>query len=319
MRTVIAIVLLTSSLRAQTGADREILAARDSVWRAWYTNDTAALHRFIPPAAAVLDGTPQRWSDRNAILEGARRLASTNARLVDVQFAYTEIQRAGATASVRSNYRVVTETGARRDTTRGRATELFVKSAATWVNPYWQLEAIAKGASREIPLADTLGAAFSIADSAASKGQATDYDRLVGMWEFRFQSRAGDGTFLPSFTGHWTFDKKTGGGLVEDRWRPDDASIPMAISLYTYRTFEQEKKVWYMHGTHAYGGDVQPGLTWAEGDALYAIQRNGNVLSRIKYTFLSDDHFLWRSDGSQNGGKTWMLDAGTMEARRIGK
>ena len=186
------------------------------------------------------------------------------------------------------------------------------------MNPYWQLQSLTR-MGRDVAFADTLGADFSIADSSANKGSQTDYDRLVGTWEFRFQVRVADGTFLPPFSGHWTFDKRPGGGLIEDHWRPDDPSTPMGISLYTYRTFDPKQHVWFMLGTSSYGGDVQPGLTWAEGDALYCIQRNGNNLSRIRYTFLSDDHFLWRSDRSQDGGKTWMRDAGTMEARRIGK
>jgi hypothetical protein len=327
MKTHIALGAATLALVLMPGVghtqsvdpDREILAARDTVWRAWFSNDTALLRRFIPPAAAVVEGAEQKWSDRKEILDGARGLASSGVQLVDVKFANTEIQRVGHSALVRSNYRVVTRSGARADTSRGRATELFVRQGATWVNPYWQLEPNAVGAPRDIPLADTLGASFSIADSAAGKASLTDYDRLVGTWEFRFQSRAPDGSFLPPFDGHWTFDKRPGGGLIEDHWRPDDPSSPMGNSLYTYRTFDPKRRIWFMLGASSRGGEVEPGLTWADDKSLYAIQRNGNSLSRIRYTFLSDDHFVWRSDVSRDEGKTWMRDAGMMEARRIAK
>jgi len=327
MKTHIAIVaaalaLISLSLAAcaqGVGADREILAARDTVWRAWFSNDTALLRRFIPPAAAVIEGTGRKWSDRKEIIDEARDLAASGARLVDVKFANTEIQRVGHSALVRSNYRVVSQSGARPDTSRGRATELFVEQGATWVNPYWQLEPDAIGAPRDIPLSDTLGASFSIADSAAGKAALTDYDRLVGTWEFRFQSRAPDGSFSPPFRGHWTFDKRPGGGLIEDHWRPDDPSSPMGNSLYTYRAFDPKRRVWFILGASSRGGAVEPGLTWADATSLYAIQRSGNELSRIRYTFLSDDHFVWRSDVSRDEGKTWLRDGGMMEARRIGK
>src|ERR1043165_6156741 len=92
---VAASVLFTFPVGAQTGVDRAILAARDSVWRGWFTNYTVLLHRFIPPAAAVLDGSPARWSDRKAILDDARGFASMKARLIDVTFENTEIQRTG--------------------------------------------------------------------------------------------------------------------------------------------------------------------------------------------------------------------------------
>lgn len=311
----------TPALSAQSSlVEKQILAARDTVWRAWYTNDTALLRRFIPPAAAAIEGTtPMQWSDRKKIVDGAHGFAGSKQRLVDVRFANTEIERAGETALVRSSFRVITEAGGRQDTTRGRATELFVRQGDTWLNPYWRLEHGVAGYGREIPLPDTLGASFSIADSAAKMGQATDYDFLVGTWTFRFQSRQPDGTFLAPFAGHWTFDKKPGGGLVEDRWRPDNPSIPMGVSLYTYRTFDPDGKVWFMLGTHANGGAVQPGLTWSDATSRYAIQRGDGVLSRIRYFAITENSFLWRSDRSVDGGKTWLLDAGTMEAKRVGK
>ena len=57
--------------------------------------------------------------------------------------------------------------------------------------------------TRAIPLPDTLGANFAIADSAGALGSATDFDFLVGMWHFTFQWRSPTGTFNPKFTGHW--------------------------------------------------------------------------------------------------------------------
>jgi hypothetical protein len=107
--------------------------------------------------------------------------------------------------------------------------------------------------------------------------------------------------------------------LIEDRWRPDDATVPMAQSLYTYRTFDPKRKVWQMIGSSSNGGEIQPGLTWSDGTFRFAIQRNHGVLTRIRYLSIEANSFLWRSDLSNDGGKTWLLDAGTMEARRIGR
>lgn len=303
-----------------TDVTRQLLAARDTVWHAWFTNDTALLRRYIPPAAAsVEDAQDKRWSDRNAILAGARGFVDSKSRLVGIKFSNTQIAPSGQSALVRSNYELVLESGGRRDTTRGRATELFVRQGATWVNPYWQLETGASASGRDILLPDTLGANFSIADSVNKAGTLADYDALLGTWEFRFQSRAQDGTFYPAFSGHWTFEKKPGGGLIEDRWRPDDPSEPMAQSLYTYRTFDPQRKVWQMIGSSSQGGEIEPGLTWSDSAHRYAIQRNHGVLSRIRYLSIGPNNFLWRSDRSIDGGKTWLLDAGIMEAKRIAK
>jgi hypothetical protein len=312
---------ISQPLEAQSAdVSRQILAARDTVWHAWFTNDTAVLRRYIPPAAASAEGARDvRWNDRNAILAGARGFVDSKSRLVDIKFSNTRIAPSGQSALVRSNYALIVESGQRRDTTRGRATELFVRQGATWLNPYWQLESGAPDAGREIVLPDTLGANFSIADSTTKAGTLADYDALLGTWEFRFQSRGQDGSFYPAFTGHWTFEKKPGGGLIEDRWRPDDPSTPMAQSLYTYRTFDPQRKVWQMIGSSSQGGEIEPGLTWSDGTHRYAIQRNHGVLSRIRYLSIGPNDFLWRSDRSIDGGKTWLLDAGIMEAKRIAK
>jgi hypothetical protein len=311
----------TTSLGAQSPIlEKQLVAARDTVWRAFFQNDTAILHRYIPPAAATAEGSAEmRWSNRGDIIRSARRFVDAKSRFIDVVFTNTQIAPSGHSALVQSNYEVITELNGRRDTTRGRATELFVKQGSTWINPYWQLEEGAAGAGREIPLPDTLGANFAIADSAKAVGTLADYDALVGTWEFRFQSRRQEGGYWPVFAGHWTFEKKPGGGLIEDRWRPDDPSIPMAQSLYTYRTFDPKRRVWQMIGSSSNGGEIQPGLTWSDDTSRYAIQRNRGVLSCIRYLSIGADRFLWRSDVSTDGGKTWVLDAGTMEARRIAK
>jgi hypothetical protein len=322
MRKLALVLLVSSVMRplAAQRADKELVAARDTVWRAYFHNDTALLRRYIPSAAATFDGASQpRWHTRGDIMAGSHAFAESKARFVDVTFANTQISTSGHSAIVRSNYEVIVESGGRRDTTRGRATELFVRQGRTWVNPYWQLEQGALGAEREIALPDTLGANFAIGDSAKMAGTLADYDALLGTWEFRFQSRRPDGGFWPVFTGHWTFEKRPGGGLIEDRWRPDDPSTPMAQSLYTSRTFDPRRKVWQMIGSSSVGGEIQPGLTWADDTSRYAIQRDHGVLSRIRYLSIGANAFLWRSDVSQDGGKTWLLDAGTMEARRISK
>jgi hypothetical protein len=172
---------------------------------------------------------------------------------------------------------------------------------------------------REIPLPDTLGANFNIADSASKAGAPADYDALLGFWEFRFQTRAPDGSFNPAFPGHWSFEKKPGGLLIEDRWRSDDPTKPMGSSTYTYRSFSPQRKIWQMLGTTSTGGEFALGLTWSDGANRYAIQHYGPAIMRIRYLAIEDNHFLWRADRTTDGGKTWLRDAWTMEAKRIGR
>jgi hypothetical protein len=324
-RIAIAAALVPSIARTQSLSptiEKQILAARDTVWHAWFANDTNVLRRVLPAAATAGEGSETtRWTDRTAILEGARQFASSGSRLERIDFANTHVSLSGDVAVVTSSYRLIMHRGNGLDTTRGRATEVFVRNGKSWVNPFWHLAsgAGAGAGAREIPLPDTLGADFAIADTISVVGTAADYDTLLGFWEFRFQPRAPNGAFAPAFSGHWSFEKKPGGMLIEDHWRADDPSSPMAVSTYTYREFDPERKIWRMLGTNARGGEFALGLTWSDQGNRYAIQHYGDTIMRIRYFALEPNHFLWRADATTDGGRTWLRDAWTMEAWRIGK
>jgi len=318
--TSLAALTASAAQAQETTVEKELLAARDTIWRAFFANDSVLLARFLPPAAATLEGGAHlRWSARPDIIAGAAQAERSQTRLVGLTFTNTEIVRTGHTALLHSNYQLVARVAGQTHTMSGRATELFVRVGTTWVNPYWQLEENAAGAEREVQLPDTLGANFAIGDSVTMKGALADYDALIGTWEFRFQVRKADGSYYPAFPGHWTFEKRAGGGLVEDRWRPDDASTPMDHSLFTSRTFDPARQLWQMIGSQSSGGRIQPGLTWSDRSNRYAIQRSEGAINRIRYLAMEPDRFLWRSDRSTDGGKTWMLDAAVMSARRISK
>jgi hypothetical protein len=301
---------------------QQLIAARDTVWRAWFANDTVLLRRFVPAAATAAEGgETMKWSDRRTILEGARRSAASGAKLAQLDFAGTQIDASGNSAIVRSHFRYILQHGQRADTSSGTAAEVFVREKGRWVNPFWQLEFDGPGsvASRAIDVPDTLGANVNVADSLKSLGTIGDYDALVGMWEFTFQSREPDGSFGAPFKGHWTFEKKGDGGIIEDHWRPDNPMMPMQSSLYTYRIFDPEQKMWRIVGANSRGGSVIPGRTWADAEGRDGIEWYGNVLVRFRYFAITPTHFLWRQDQSRDGGKTWILDTGMMDARRIGK
>jgi len=321
--TALVSVFISLPLAAQTPTtSQQLIAARDTVWRAWFANDTVLLRRFIPTTAAAAEGGDAlAWSDRRAIFDGARRSASSGGKLEQLEFAGTQIDASGNSAMVRSQFRFLVRRGARVDTSSGTAAEVFVRENGRWVNPFWQLEFGGPGslAARAIDLPDTLGARVNVPDSLKSLGTIGDYDALIGVWEFTFQSRQPDGSFGAPFKGHWTFEKKGDGGIIEDRWRPDNPTVPMATSLYTYRIFDPEQKVWRLVGANSRGGSIIPGRTWADADGRSGIEWYGDVLVRFRYFAMTANRFLWRQDQSRDGGKTWILDTGMMEARRIGK
>ena len=175
---------------------------------------------------------------------------------------------------------------------------------------------------RAIALPDTMGANFAVSDTLTGTSAPTDYDFLVGTWGFTFQARRRDGTFTSAFPGHWVFTRKETGGqgvLLEDHWRPDDATATWEAGTWTYRAYNPARKLWEMQGINTNVGAWQPGLMWTAGDSRLLTEWYGPMLVRFRYFAIAPDRFLWRADATFDRGKTWIRDYWTMEAHRISR
>lgn len=181
---------------------------------------------------------------------------------------------------------------------------------------------VPQSAPRAILLPDTMGANFAVADTLTGTSGPTDYDFLIGTWRFTFQARRRDGSFTPAFTGHWVFTKKQTGGqgvLLEDHWRPDDATSTWDAGTWTYRAYNPERKIWEMRGVNTNAGAWQPGLMWTARDSRLLTEWYGPMLVRFRYFGIQPDKFLWRADATFDRGKTWVRDYWTMEVHRISR
>ena len=120
---------------------QQILAAREAVWRAYFTNDQAQLDKLVPAETVVLEGPlEQPFVKKAQILESARQSAARGTKLIRLEFPHTEIQLYGTTAIIYTTYLYELENAAgQRQTTTGRATEIFVRRDGAWINPGWQL------------------------------------------------------------------------------------------------------------------------------------------------------------------------------------
>ncbi len=119
---------------------QRILAAREAVWKAWFTNDRAALERLIPEEAIAIDNGNEGWSDRAAVLAGAKRFVESGGKLVRLEFPKTEIQVYGNTVIIYTTYLYETEINGNRSTASGRATEMFVRRGDELVNVGWHMD-----------------------------------------------------------------------------------------------------------------------------------------------------------------------------------
>ena len=122
-------------------AKQQLLQAREAVWRAFFTNDQAQLDRLVPDDTIVLETAQEKpFMKKAEILAAARQLAQGGRKLVRLEFPQTEMQVYGDTAILYTTYTYELEDGqGARHASSGRATEVFVRRAGTWVNPGWHL------------------------------------------------------------------------------------------------------------------------------------------------------------------------------------
>ena len=119
---------------------QHILTAREAVWKAWFTNDRAALERLIPEEVIAINDGEDEWSDRAAVFAGAKRFAESGGKLVKLEFPKTQIQVYGNTVLVYTTYVYEIEMNGKRSTTSGRATEMFVRRGDELVNVGWHMD-----------------------------------------------------------------------------------------------------------------------------------------------------------------------------------
>lgn len=120
---------------------QRILAAREAVWKAWFANDRATLERLIPAETIAIGAGEEGWSDRAAVLEGAKRFAESGGKLVRLEFPKTEMQVYGNNVIIiYTTYVYETEVNGKRSTSSGRATEMFVRRGDDLVNVGWHMD-----------------------------------------------------------------------------------------------------------------------------------------------------------------------------------
>jgi hypothetical protein len=115
-----------------------ILAKREAVWKAWFSNDRPTLEKLIPEETIAI-GDGGNWSNRAEIFEQSKKFAESGAKLVRIEFPKTEIQVYGNTIIIYTTYVYETELNGKRSTTSGHATEMFVRRGDELVNVGWHL------------------------------------------------------------------------------------------------------------------------------------------------------------------------------------
>lgn len=117
---------------------KELLTAREAVWRAWFAGDTKQLTALLPPELITIERSGT-FGKLDSNLKGAREFAAGGGKLTRLAFPTTEIQAYGATVILYTTYEADLLVDDKTNTIRGAATEVFVRRNGKWMNTGWQL------------------------------------------------------------------------------------------------------------------------------------------------------------------------------------
>ena len=139
-----AIAEQMQQLQPISGSFREsLIEAREAVWRAFFSNDRAALEKLIPEELVTIAPGGNQFGNRATVLAAAAGVAQSGTKLTRLEFPKTEIQLYGNAAMIYSTYLYELEKDGRSTPFSGRVTELFVFRNGQWVNPGWHMDAAA--------------------------------------------------------------------------------------------------------------------------------------------------------------------------------
>lgn len=126
------------TLRGET--KKNLLDAREAVWRAYFADDRAKLAELLPEELIAIDGGSEKWQRREDVFAAAKDFVERGGKLTRLEFSDTEIQSYGYTAIVYSKYLYQIESAGKSFTQTGRATETFVLRQGQWLNTGWHLD-----------------------------------------------------------------------------------------------------------------------------------------------------------------------------------
>lgn len=131
---------MTQITHVDPAIEQQIVAIRDTAWRAYFANDQATMGRLFPANFISVGWSGGPWLDRAGTLADAASFASHGGSLVALEFPHTEIQLFGDVAVVFSMYVVEFNYDGIMTRQSGRATEVFQKKDGHWIHPSWHLD-----------------------------------------------------------------------------------------------------------------------------------------------------------------------------------
>lgn len=157
----------------------------------------------------------------------------------------------------------------------------------------------------------------------------TDVDRqfdfLIGDWDVQATKFDPDGATLARYRATWCAKYLNDGRMLMDNFQalaPDGRPISAFVTL---RTYSMESRRWEMAGLGAMqtAAAVEWYGTWTDGE-MHVIASGEDpsgrlVQTRIRFSDITPEHFLWTSECSVDGGTSWARTAALVANRAVGE
>jgi hypothetical protein len=148
-------------------------------------------------------------------------------------------------------------------------------------------------------------------------GAEKEFDYLLGDWEFTSEDKE-----YGSLRGYWSAVKLAEGQILDEYRVVGDQGETYYVTG-TLRNYNKFLARWELIGSEPGTGLQDFGTAKRVGDEMHIEQTFGVAggtpsVMRIRYYNIRPDAFSWAGDRSTDGGKTWVKNHLTIEARRIG-
>jgi hypothetical protein len=155
------------------------------------------------------------------------------------------------------------------------------------------------------------------AQAAPKQAHPTDFDYLLGDWEFTAESRE-----YGKYGGYWSAVRLATGQILDEYRVAGDGGQTIYVST-TIRAYNAASDRWELIGMDEGTGLQDFGSGRRVNGEMHIEQKWGLTSGhpstvRIRYYNIQPDRFSWAADRSTDGGKTWVKDYQRIEARRIG-
>jgi hypothetical protein len=152
---------------------------------------------------------------------------------------------------------------------------------------------------------------------AASAAHESDFDYLLGDWEFTSESKEHG-----KFQGRWSAVRLETGQIL-DEYRVLGSNGETYYVTSTIRAYNAMVDRWELIGMDGGGGLQDFGTERLVNGEMNIEQKFGvaegkPTVLRIRYYHIQPDRFSWSADRSLDGGVTWISAFQRIEARRIG-